>query len=92
MSVFRLFCKFDNVSLCLLGTGDSAITTAYEIIDWFRLGLQVLDGSVLSRMAHVINRFHSPALKDFFFYLDPERGLLRALVNENRGNSDILSQ
>ena len=45
---------------------------AYELVDWLRLIGPELHVSELSRLINVVERFHKPALKELFQYLDPQ--------------------
>ncbi|TBU65164.1 ribosome 60S biogenesis N-terminal-domain-containing protein [Dichomitus squalens] len=45
---------------------------AYELVDWLRLIGPELHVSELSRLISAVEKFHKPALKELFQYLDPQ--------------------
>ncbi|KAG0699762.1 hypothetical protein DFH29DRAFT_990668 [Suillus ampliporus] len=53
-----------------------AFTTAYELVDWLRFVGPTLQPQDVVRLAAVVERFHSPALKDLFENLHPADSLM----------------
>ncbi len=45
---------------------------AYELVDWLRLIGPALHASELRRLIAAVERYHKPALKELFQYLDPQ--------------------
>lgn len=64
--------------ILLAGSSSARIHNAYELVDWLRFvgpGLQPQD---ISRLAALVERFHSPAMKDLFENLHPADSLMWA--------------
>lgn len=47
---------------------------AYELTDWVRLTDHALHPSEMNRLVSIIERFHPPALKEFYQNLSPSQG------------------
>ncbi|PIL36537.1 hypothetical protein GSI_00226 [Ganoderma sinense ZZ0214-1] len=52
--------------------GVACQVAAYELVDWLRLIGPVLHALELRRLIAAIERFHRPALRELFQYLDPQ--------------------
>ena len=58
--------------LLLADSGIGRPVAAYELVDWLRLIGPTLHVSELRRFIAVVERFHKPALRELFQYLDPQ--------------------
>jgi len=71
---FKRFILYLSNTLHVAASTNARAILAYELTDWVRLTDYMLHPSQLDRLASVIDRFHPPALKEFFQNLSPSQG------------------